>query len=46
MAGIDLNWQGAFVGGFIILAVLLGMQTGGKSIITAMVDRLLRSEDR
>ena len=26
MAGIDSNWQGAFVGAFIILAVLLGMQ--------------------
>ena len=25
MAGIDSNWQGAFVGAFIILAVLLGM---------------------
>ena len=40
MAGIDSNWQGAFVGGFIILAVLLGMQTGGKSIITATLERL------
>jgi ribose transport system permease protein len=40
MAGIDSNWQGAFVGGFIILAVLLGMQTGGKSIIMATVESL------
>ena len=32
MAGIDSNWQGAFVGGFIILAVLLGMQTSGTSL--------------
>lgn len=32
MAGIDSNWQGAFVGAFIILAVLLGMQTGGTSL--------------
>jgi len=40
MAGIDSNWQGAFVGAFIILAVLLGMQTGGKSIITATLERL------
>ena len=31
MAGIDSNWQGAFVGAFIILAVLLGMQTSGRS---------------
>ena len=35
MAGIDSNWQGAFVGAFIILAVLLGKQYGGKSIIAA-----------
>lgn len=40
MAGIDSNWQGAFVGAFIILAVLLGMQTGGKSIITATLERM------
>ena len=32
MAGIDSNWQGAFVGVFIILAVLLGMQTSGTSL--------------
>jgi ribose transport system permease protein len=32
MAGIDSNWQGAFVGAFIILAVLLGMQTSGRSL--------------
>ena len=41
MAGIDSNWQGAFVGAFIILAVLLGMQTGGKSIVAAMLERLV-----
>jgi ribose transport system permease protein len=40
MAGIDSNWQGAFVGAFIVLAVLLGMQTGGKSIIAAAWERL------
>ena len=40
MAGIDSNWQGAFVGAFIILAVLLGMQSGGKSIIAAGWERL------
>lgn len=32
MAGIDSNWQGALVGAFIILAVLLGMQTSGRSL--------------
>jgi ribose transport system permease protein len=40
MAGIDSNWQGAFVGAFIILAVLLGMQTGGKSVVAAFWERL------
>ncbi len=40
MAGIDSNWQGAFVGAFIVLAVLLGMQSGGKSIFAAAWDRL------
>ena len=30
MAGVDSNWQGAFVGVFIILAVLLGMQTAAS----------------
>ena len=46
MAGIDSNWQGAFVGGFIILAVLLGMQSGGKSIITATVQQLFPKKPR
>jgi ribose transport system permease protein len=36
MAGIDSNWQGAFVGMFIVLAVLLGMQTSGKSLLTTL----------
>jgi ribose transport system permease protein len=40
MAGIDSNWQGAFVGAFIILAVLLGMQSGGKSLIAATWERI------
>jgi len=40
MAGIDSNWQGAFVGAFIVLAVLLGCQTGGKSIIAAALEQL------
>jgi ribose transport system permease protein len=46
MAGIDSNWQGAFVGAFIILAVLLGMQTGGKSIVAAVLERLLPRKHR
>jgi ribose transport system permease protein len=46
MAGIDSNWQGAFVGAFIILAVLLGMQTGGKSIISAAVERVFPKKSR
>jgi ribose transport system permease protein len=46
MAGIDSNWQGAFVGAFIILAVLLGMQTGGKSIVAAILERLLPKKHR
>lgn len=40
MAGIDSNWQGAFVGAFIILAVLLGMQSGGKSLIAVLLERI------
>jgi ribose transport system permease protein len=40
MAGIDSNWQGAFVGAFIVLAVLLGMQSGGKSIFAGLWERL------
>ena len=46
MAGIDSNWQGAFVGAFIILAVLLGMQTGGKSIIAAAFEQLFPKKHR
>ena len=46
MAGIDSNWQGAFVGAFIILAVLLGKQTGGKSFVAAMFDRLVPKRNR
>ena len=46
MAGIDSNWQGAFVGAFIILAVLLGMQTGGKSIIAATLERFVPRKHR
>ena len=36
MTGIDSNWQGAFVGIFIILAVLLGMQTSAKSLMATL----------
>ena len=32
MAGIDSNWQGAFVGVFIIVAVLVGMQGTGTPL--------------
>jgi len=46
MAGIDSNWQGAFVGAFIILAVLLGMQTGGKSIVAAIFEQLFPKKHR
>jgi ribose transport system permease protein len=46
MAGIDSNWQGAFVGAFIILAVLLGMQTGGKSIVAATLERFVPRKHR
>jgi ribose transport system permease protein len=40
MAGIDSNWQGAFVGAFIILAVLLGMQSGGRPLVAVAAERL------
>ncbi len=46
MAGIDSNWQGAFVGAFIILAVLLGLQSGGKSLIAATLERVLPGKHR
>ena len=41
MAGIDSNWQGAFVGAFIILAVLIGMETRGFSL-TALLRSMFR----
>ena len=46
MAGIDSNWQGAFVGAFIILAVLLGLQTSGKSLIAATLERIMPGKRR
>jgi ribose transport system permease protein len=41
MAGIDSNWQGAFVGAFIILAVLIGLQTSGKTMISSFFGALV-----
>jgi ribose transport system permease protein len=42
MAGIDSNWQGAFVGALIILAVLLGMRNSGvKSPVAAFLERFM-----
>jgi len=46
MAGIDSNWQGAFVGAFIVLAVLLGMLTSDKSIVTVVVGHLFPKKRR
>ncbi len=46
MAGIDSNWQGAFVGAFIILAVLLGLQSGGKSLVAATLERVFPKKHR
>ncbi len=46
MAGIDSNWQGAFVGAFIVLAVLLGMMTTGRPMMTAIVGKFLPKKHR
>ena len=47
MAGIDSNWQGAFVGLFIILAVFIGLQTeGGRSYIAQLRDTILPRRNR
>ena len=46
MAGIDSNWQGAFVGLFIILAVLIGLQTSGKNVFAQIRDTILPRRDR
>ena len=47
MAGIDSNWQGAFVGIFIILAVLIGLQTSGnKNVLAILRDTILPRRDR
>jgi ribose transport system permease protein len=46
MAGVDSNWQGAFVGCFIILAVLLGMQSGGRPLVATWFDKILPKRQR
>ena len=47
MAGIDSNWQGAFVGLFIILAVFIGLRTtGGQSYLATLKDTILPKRDR
>jgi ribose transport system permease protein len=46
MAGIDSNWQGAFVGAFIVLAVLLGMMTSERSAMTLLVGRFFPRRHR
>ena len=46
MAGIDSNWQGAFVGLFIILAVFIGLQTSGRNVFAQLRDAILPRRDR
>ena len=46
MAGIDSNWQGAFVGIIIIFAVFIGLQTSGNNAFTAIRDAILPRRDR
>jgi ribose transport system permease protein len=46
MAGIDSNWQGAFVGAFIVLAVLLGMLTSDRSVVSTLIGRLFQKKHR
>ena len=46
MAGIDSNWQGAFVGAFIVLAVLLGMLTGDRSFLSTMLGNWFQKKHR
>jgi len=45
MAGIDSNWQGAFVGGIIILVVLIGMDSALKNIVNAVREKILPPKD-
>jgi ribose transport system permease protein len=46
MAGIDSNWQGAFVGGIIIFAVLIGLERNGKNVVAALKDTVLQRRGR
>jgi len=46
MAGIDSNWQGAFVGAFIVLAVLLGMLTTDRSFFSAVIGNWFQKKHR
>jgi ribose transport system permease protein len=46
MAGIDSNWQGAFVGAFIVLAVLLGMLTTDRSFVSTMIGNWFQRKHR
>jgi ribose transport system permease protein len=46
MAGIDSNWQGAFVGAFIVLAVLLGMLTSDRSFVSVLVGSWFQKKHR
>lgn len=46
MAGIDSNWQGAFVGIIIIFAVLIGLQTSGKNVFAQLRDTILPRRNR
>lgn len=46
MAGIDSNWQGAFVGFIIILAVLIGLQTSGNSMFSKLKNSILPRRER
>jgi ribose transport system permease protein len=41
MAGIDANWQGTFVGLFIIIAVWLGMRSSGQGALMKLLGKLL-----
>lgn len=41
MAGIDANWQGTFVGLFIIIAVWLGMRNTGQGAVAQLIGRML-----
>jgi ribose transport system permease protein len=46
MAGIDSNWQGAFEGAFIVLAVLLGMLTADRSLVATVFGNWFQRKHR